>query len=833
MKSSPSQAHRLTISLKYKFAIFTSGLILLVCTVLSIFLMNKVETELMRQIHLRGMSTLSNFAQNAKNSILTRDRYLLKTYVEAEISKESIVHVIVVNEKGIVLGHNNPSMVGRTIEDEYSWSLLETLNRKTMRRVTIPTGEVVYDFVMPILDKDIYTADRYADPALARSRIPEGKNLGLIRIGISFRKMEDSISDTYRLVTLISLIIAIGTILLSFWYGKVLIRPLTEMTRIAGRLASGYLDERVDIQSNDEIGVLADNFNTMAKSLQESRSNLWKLNKELEYIVEERTGELRKAYQELQQIDQLKSTFLSTVSHELRTPLTSILGFAKIIQKQFRRNIVPNLDQENKKTVKSQTTIQNNLEIITTESIRLARLINDVLDLAKIESGKMDWKVEDVDLAELFKRALDNLASLIENKPVILELRVDPRGVPLLKGDSDRVFQVITNLLSNAIKFTEEGTIICDIQNKGDFAQAFVKDPGVGINPKDLVRVFDKFQQAGDTLTEKPQGTGLGLPICKEIIEHHKGQIWADSRANKGSTFYFALPYNDSTPVPETVKEVTFQLEDKLEKMEKNEYLILIADEDPQVRNHLQDSLEEEGYRTIQAVNGKEAYDLAREYPVSAILIDIMMYEIDGFDTPHYLKADEKTAGIPIVLLSIVLSKSRKLQLGATSYISHPANADKILNRLSQIYRDQNLELPSTSIYFYGFNRAARKDYELELRNMGISLEHFESQSYMMKAVLQSPPSMIIVDFKETDSNPNDFFLSFRNKNGMEKLPIVSIIHETHIAKRIDSAPIKGLSTTQDILRAINELFGRRNRAQIVKQQNNTEEESYAQDTDR
>ena len=113
------------------------------------------------------------------------------------------------------------------------------------------------------------------------------------------------------------------------------------MTRIASRLASGYLDERVKIQSNDEIGLLADNFNSMATSLQESRSNLWKLNKELEYIVEERTTELRTAYQELQQIDKLKSTFLSTVSHELRTPLTSILGFAKIIQKQFKRNIIP------------------------------------------------------------------------------------------------------------------------------------------------------------------------------------------------------------------------------------------------------------------------------------------------------------------------------------------------------------------------------------------------------------------------------------------------------------------------------------------------------------
>ena len=810
MQSYQATPNSVTLSLKYKFAIFTSLLILLVCITLSLFLLNKVEEELLRQIHLRGMSTITNFAQNAKYSLTTRDKTFLASLVEHEISKEDVVHVIVVNERAVILGHNNPSKVGQIVDDEYTQNFLESLDRKTVRKITIPTGEVVYDFVMPILDTDIYTDDRYADPIEARSRIMVPKNLGLIRIGISFRKMEESIKETYYGVLYISFFIAIFTILLAFWYGKILVKPLTEMTRIASRLASGYLDERVKIQSNDEIGLLADNFNSMATSLQESRSNLWKLNKELEYIVEERTTELRTAYQELQQIDKLKSTFLSTVSHELRTPLTSILGFAKIIQKQFKRNIIPNIDEEQHKAQKAQRTIQTNLGIITEESNRLARLINDVLDLAKIESGKMTWNMKSLDISTLFDRAIKSMAGITTNDDIEIILRKNSDTIPLITGDEDRIFQVITNLLSNAIKFTEKGIIICSVEVKSDYIQCFVKDSGLGIAEQDLVRIFDKFQQAGDTLTEKPQGTGLGLPICKEIIEHHKGQIWADSRPGKGSTFYFALPFTSENPVSENVKEVTFQLQNKLERMEKSEYLILIADEDPKVRNLLQKGLEEQGYRTIQATNGKETYDLAREYPVSAILIDIMMYEVDGFDTPHYLKADRQTNSIPIVLLSIVINRTGRMFLGASSYITTPTSSDKILNRLTEVYRDQDFQLIQASAYFYGYPKQVRLNYEIELRNMGLRVEHYDTEAQLKKATLQEPPSIIFVDFRETDSTPNQFFLDFRDKPGMEQLPIVATVHESHIARRIDDAPIRGLSTLIDITNTINELFGKR-----------------------
>jgi signal transduction histidine kinase/CheY-like chemotaxis protein len=804
------------ISLKYKFAVFTSLLILFVCVFLSWFLMAEVEKELRRQIHLRGESTIINFSQNAKYSITTQNKAFIRTLVEREIAKEDVVHVVIINEKGIVIGHNNPTLVGTQVQDEYTQTLLETLEKPTMRKITIPTGEPVYDFVTPILDSDVYTSDRYANLWEVRQRLPDTKNLGIIRIGLSFQKMEESLKQTYRWVFYISLGIALFTIILSFIYGKVVIKPLTEMTRIASRLASGYLDERVEIVGNDEISLLASNFNTMAKSLQESSSNLWKLNKDLEYKVEERTAELKKAYEDLQQIDQLKSAFLSTVSHELRTPLTSILGFSKMIRKQFVRNIVPNLSEEAEKAAKASEVILQNLDIITTESNRLARLINDVLDLAKIESGKMQWKKESIKLDELFKRALQSCQSLIENKPLQLEISCEEE-IPEIFGDADRIFQVIMNLLSNAVKFSREGRIICSLKTRDGFVQAAVKDSGIGIAEKDLLGVFEKFQQVGDTLTDKPQGTGLGLPICREIIEYHKGQIWADSKPGKGSTFYFALPVSEDKPVPVTVKEVTLRLEDKIERMERAEYLILLVDDDPDVRNLLQITLEDEGYRTIQAINGKEACDLAREYPVNAVIIDIMMYELDGFNTPQQLKIDPKTKDIPIMLLSIIPGEDNEIEMGATTYLTSPISAEKILNRTSEILRLYSRPLLGSHIFFLGFSKHQKKIYQMELKQMGVKFEHFDSFPALKKALDSEADAVVFVDFSNTQIPPNALFKAIRHNPATKNTAIIPVIHVDEIAISIDEnpVPVRTEIFLSNIVDSINDIFGRRPRTHL------------------
>lgn len=251
--------------------------------------------------------------------------------------------------------------------------------------------------------------------------------------------------------------------------------------------------------------------------------------------------ELEQAKETAEEANASKSAFLSNVSHELRTPLTSILGFSKLIQKSLEKKIFPNVVSDDRKVERAVKSVSENISIIVAEGERLTALINDVLDLAKIESGRMDWKMEVLEASDLIERSAAATFSLFTNKPVELH-KVVADDLPALVGDKDKLIQVVINLLSNAVKFTDEGSVTCRAEQVGDDIVISVIDTGYGISEEDQPKVFEKFKQVGDTLTDKPKGTGLGLPISKEIVEHHGGTIWVESEIGKGSTFAFAIP---------------------------------------------------------------------------------------------------------------------------------------------------------------------------------------------------------------------------------------------------------------------------------------------------
>jgi signal transduction histidine kinase/HAMP domain-containing protein len=251
--------------------------------------------------------------------------------------------------------------------------------------------------------------------------------------------------------------------------------------------------------------------------------------------------ELQRARKEAEAANEAKSAFLASVSHELRTPLTSVLGFAKIIQKRLNERIFPSLPDD-AQTQRAAAQLRDNFHIIVTEGERLTALINDLLDLAKIEAGKVEWRMEPLAVDEIIDRALAATAALFEQKGLRAVKHIDAALPPVL-GDRNRLMQVMLNLLSNATKFTHTGTVTCEALQIDREIVVRVIDTGAGIDIDDQTKVFEKFRQAGDTLTAKPQGTGLGLPISREIIEHHGGRIWLESEGHgKGSTFSFTLP---------------------------------------------------------------------------------------------------------------------------------------------------------------------------------------------------------------------------------------------------------------------------------------------------
>jgi len=412
------------------------------------------------------------------------------------------------------------------------------------------------------------------------------------------------------------------------------------------------------------------------------------LYRDLEKRVQERTRQLEIANQRLKELDHLKSDFLSTVSHELRTPLTSVLGFARIISKRFHKTFLPNLDQTQKKVRRDVKRMEEEVEIIINEGERLTRLINDLLDLAKIESGKFDWKMKAVSLIEIVRSGVHATSSLSGDKG--LEVKIVTHAEDFqVRGDQDKLIQVLTNLLSNSIKFTDEGSITCSLEQEEETITVKVTDTGMGIAPEDLGKVFEKFKQVGDTLTDRPKGTGLGLPICKEIIAQHGGKLWAESELGKGSTFIFALPAlrkeaEKAQEIP-LLSQVKQHVSEQLPKHVEDTPRILIVDDEKNIRTLLRRELEGVGYSVIEAQDGNEAIRLARAEKPDLITLDILMPGLDGFDVTTLLKQDEGTADIPIIILSIVEDEEKGYQLGVDSYLTKPIDAERLLTTVSSL----------------------------------------------------------------------------------------------------------------------------------------------------
>ena len=413
-----------------------------------------------------------------------------------------------------------------------------------------------------------------------------------------------------------------------------------------------------------------------------------------------------------------KSAFLANVSHELRTPLTSILGFARIVQKRLTERVLPYIVQEDARMQRAVEQIEENLKIILSEGDRLTILINDVLDLEKIRAGKMVWKMQPLNPVEIIEQARGATSVLFEGKNLTWVNRV-PADLPMIMGDRDRLVQVCINLISNAVKFTSAGTITCgaEVVERRDHQREVVVrliDQGIGIAREDQALVFEKFKQVGDTLTNKPKGTGLGLPISKEIVEKHGGRIWLESEPGQGSTFFFSLPAM-ATPVSEEPVRVedVFQKPDASRKPGEDglhlEVLgrllaelkprlralpaghadapktILVVDDDANIRKLLRDEFESEQYDVREASNGREALELVKQVKPDLLVLDVQMPEMNGLEVASILKSDPETKRLPIVIVSIIQNQEHGYQIDVDGYFTKPIDITALLAQVEAL----------------------------------------------------------------------------------------------------------------------------------------------------
>jgi len=378
----------------------------------------------------------------------------------------------------------------------------------------------------------------------------------------------------------------------------------------------------------------------------------------------ESNDELEAAQQRLQKLDQLKSDFLSSVSHELRTPLTSIRGFAHLVEREFSRSFASLAGEDAGLTKKSER-IRENLEIILKESDRLTRLINDVLDLAKIEAGRVEWRDAPVQASILIRDAANAARGMFDQKPGV-ELQIDIQdGLPLFVGDADRMLQVLVNLLNNAAKFTDQGAVrVQAFLNPEKQIQIDIIDSGIGFPPEEADAIFDKFQQAkhGDTLMDRPKGTGLGLAISREIAERHGGKIRAQSQPGKGSVFTVLLP--PATDSLAKTTDITSRIasfaaegqhcaaDEAGQSSPGGKSKVLVVDDDIDVRDYLIQLLQEQGYDVVSAADGQAAMVAAQEFHPDLITMDLAMPVMDGRAAIAKLRADPELQRIPIMVVS-------------------------------------------------------------------------------------------------------------------------------------------------------------------------------------
>ncbi len=404
----------------------------------------------------------------------------------------------------------------------------------------------------------------------------------------------------------------------------------------------------------------------------------------LEKMVNERTAKineqkevLEKQAQKLLELDQIKSNFFANISHEFRTPLTLIKG-----------------QLENVLGLVKEESIKKKINIAFNNSNRLNRLINQILDLSKMESGKIKLELQEIDIIQMLKTRIASFESLADKNKISISLDNKIEKC-FLNVDKERIEEVVDNLLSNALKFTgQDGgiSISFDIE-KAEFmnnAVISISDTGIGISEEKLNSIFDRFFQADNSSTKQFEGSGLGLAIVKELIELHGGSISVESKLNVGTTFKIFLPIDESENVSPDIQK---SLDIESIKNDSDKPLILVVEDNYDVRNYIKENLEQY-YRIEEAVNGEEGILKAIEKIPELIITDVMMPKVDGFQLCTNLKNDHRTSHIPIIILTAKADKENKLSgllLGADEFLAKPFSPRELEIRVGNLIHIRQL----------------------------------------------------------------------------------------------------------------------------------------------
>jgi len=608
--------------------------------------------------------------------------------------------------------------------------------------------------------------------------------------------------------------------LLAMRIGRAVTDPILEIAQGVQKLEKGQLDTYLRTGATGEIKLLESGINSMAASLQGAQENL-------QDQIHLATGELRSTLQELEQknaeleierekayeANQSKSQFLANMSHELRTPLNAIIGYSEMLEEE--------LSEVN------DTKYVDDILKINSAGKHLLSLINDILDLSKVEAGKMNVFLETTEIATICEYTIATIRPLAERNSNRLVLDC-PASIGEMYSDVTKIRQVLFNLLSNACKFTQHGEVTLAVHREqrsdGDWISFSVSDTGIGMSEDQMQHLFEAFSQADATISRDYGGTGLGLAICKRFTELMGGHLTAKSIPGQGSVFQLQLPAeaknqaSTNLPIVSSVSALEkYAMEaanarrggdqdyDRRERVSR----VLVIDDDETVHDMLFRLLSKEGFLVEIADNGESGMDKALELKPDVIVLDVLMPGMDGWDVLTRLKNNPETESIPVVMLTMVDDRSKGYTLGVTDYIYKPVDREKLVSAITRCVRYGD----TAPVLIVDDDARQRDLLKRTLEKDGWETIRAHNGRAALEAVRARTPSIIILDLMMPEMDGFELIHTLRKNPETREIPVVvltamdlSNADRMMLANNVTEVLKKGASSRDEVLKIVKDL---------------------------
>jgi signal transduction histidine kinase/DNA-binding response OmpR family regulator len=606
---------------------------------------------------------------------------------------------------------------------------------------------------------------------LVDSIVLDGKNVGFVSIRSDLHAINTRLRSYTLITTIVLLISLIVALLISEASQRLISKPIVQLAETARTISheKSYSIRAATTANRDEVSTLIDSFNEMLDQIQQRDMALLGAQGELEKRVEERTEQLAAANRELElrnreveHATQLKSKFLASMSHELRTPLNAIVGFSDLLAEQAPGQLNP----------KQLRFVQH----IKQGSTHLLQLINDILDLSKIEAGQLEFRYEDFEIKDALPEVLSTIRPLAMAKNITVH-ESSTAGL-FIYADRVRFKQVLYNLLSNAVKFTPNGGRV-DIKaySQAKRIHVSVSDTGIGIRPEDHTLVFEEFRQVEGS-TNAHEGTGLGLAISKRLVEEQGGTISLESDLGKGSKFTISFPIGEQGSILEEPASVS----PAQVKADSNP-LVLIVDDEEAARELLTSYLAP-AYRTVTADSGPDALEKAKHIRPHAIILDVLMAEGNGFETLVALRKAPETADIPIIILSIVDQKKIGFALGATDYLVKPIPKHILLGTLSKYVFTSSID--DSAILLVDDDPKSLELLTETLRSAGYETQSVQNGARALEVLSSKIVDAVLLDLLMPGMDGFEVIRHVRSRANLQDLPIFVMTGKTLTSEELN-----------------------------------------------